>query len=144
MNKRTRVVLFLTRISLGGIFFYAGITKVFNPEWSSAGYLSSAKTFPGFYNWLALSTNIGWVNFLNEWGLTLIGAALILGIFTRYAAYAGVLIMALYYFPILSFPYVGDHSFIVDDHVVYALTLLLLAFLGAGKYWGLDTFRKKA
>lgn len=42
--------LFPLRISLGWLMFYAGITKVLDPSWSSWGYLMSAKTFTGFYH----------------------------------------------------------------------------------------------
>src|SRR3989338_8245125 len=97
-------VLFVLRITIGWYFFYAGITKVLNPDWSAAGYLNNAKTFPEFYQWLASASNIGWVNFLNEWGLTLVGIAFIFGVFTRWASLGGVLLMIMYYFPVLQFP----------------------------------------
>ena len=51
--------------------------------------------------------------------------------------------MALYYLPILNFPYVGDHSFLVDEHVIYALALWLLIKTDAGKYKGMDGKKKK-
>jgi len=139
VNKNLRVPVFLLRISLGWLFFYAGITKVLDSSWSAAGFLSNAKTFSNFYAWFVTPANIGWVNFLNEWGLTLIGVALILGIFTRYASYLGIILMILYYFPGLEFPYIGEHSFIVDEHIIYALALYVLVYLGSGKYWGLDS-----
>ena len=80
------------------------------------------------------------INFLNEWGLTLIGAALILGIFVRFASFCGMVMMILYYFPILSFPYIAPHSYIVDEHVIYALVFLLLAALKAGRVIGLENW----
>lgn len=125
-NTSSRALLAL-RIALGWLFVYAGISHISNPSWSAAGYLSGAKTFPVFYHWLASASNIGWVNFLNEWGLTLVGIALITGIMLRLASYAGILIMALYYLVILNFPYVGDHSFLVDEHIIYILVLCTIA-----------------
>ena len=136
--SRDRIVLFLLRIAMGWLLFYAGITKVLDPAWSAAGYLRGAKTFTGFYQWLAVPANIGWVNFLNEWGLTLIGASLILGIGVRLSGVLGAAIMALYYFPVLQFPRIPPHSYLVDEHVVYALALLLLAALRAGRAFGLE------
>ena len=65
-------------------------------------------------------------------------AALILGAFVRFAGVAGAALMLLYYFPVLDFPSVGTASFIVDQHVIYALVLLLLAVSKSGRYWGLD------
>ena len=130
-------LLFLLRISIGWLFFYAGITKVLDPQWSAGGYLQTAKTFSGFYQWLATPGILPITNFLNEWGLTLLGAALLLGVFVRWAGILGALMMALYYLPILEFPKVGSHSYIVDEHVIYALVLLFLAASGAGKIIGL-------
>lgn len=135
-----KLSLFLLRVALGGLFFYAGVTKIMNPDWSAAGYISSAKMFAPFYQWLASSSIIGWVNLLNEWGLTILGAALILGLFVRWAAIGGIIMMLLYYFVILQFPYVGEHSYIVDEHIVYSLVLLY--FIGAkeSSSWGIDGF----
>ena len=117
--------------------FYAGITNILGPAWTSAGYLGAAKTFPGFYSWFASPANIGWVNFLNEWGLTLIGISLILGLGVRLSSILGVSLMLLYYFPVLEFPKV-EHGLIVDDHIIYAAILLFLAAVRAGRYYGLD------
>lgn len=107
--------------------FYAGITKILNPEWSSAGYLNAAKTFPELYQWLASSEIISITNFFNEWGLTLLGASLILGVGVRLSAPLGALLMLLYYFPVLEFPYIAGNSFIVDEHIIYVVALLVLA-----------------
>ena len=112
MTKNQKIFLFLSRVFLGGLFFYAGITKVLNPDWSAAGYLKSAKTFGGFYTWLAGPDILPITNFLNEWGLTLIGAALVLGVFVRLSSVLGAFLMILYYFPGLEFPYV-EHGFLV-------------------------------
>lgn len=141
--SKGKISVLLLRLAIGWLFFYAGITKILSADWTAAGYLKGAKTFVGMYQWFALPANIGWINFLNEWGLTLIGAALILGVMTRLVSYAGILLMLLYYFPILVFPYAGDHSYIIDDHIIYALVLLFLAVIGAGKYWGLDKYLEK-
>lgn len=135
--------IFLSRIALGVLFFYAGITKVLNPNWSAAGYLNSAKTFPGLYHWFASAGNIGWINFMNEWGLTLIGLALITGLLVRWASLGGILLMILYYLPILQFPYVGEHSFLVDEHIIYITTFFIFITSNAGTFWGLDSLLQK-
>lgn len=141
-KKDSKIALTALRISLGWIMFYAGITKVLNPEWSAAGYLNNAQTFPSFYTWLAGPDVLPIINFLNEWGLTLIGLALILGLYVRVASIAGAILMLLYYFPILSFPHAGDHSLVVDDHIIYVLVFVLLYVFNAGKIYGLDNLRK--
>ena len=133
-----RISLFLLRISLGWLLFYAGITKVVNPEWSSAGYLEGATTFTSFYQWLASPEIIPIVNFLNVWGLTFVGVSLLLGIGVRLSGVLGALLMILYYFPVLEFPYIGQHAYLVDEHIIYALALLVLAKSNVGRFWGLE------
>ena len=131
------------RISLGAYFFYAGVSKVIDPAWSAAGYLNNAQTFPSFYAWLARPDILPLTNLLNEWGLTLIGVSLVLGLFTRIGAVAGVTLMVLYYLPALAFPQVGEHAYIVDDHIIFIFALLLLAATAAGRTWGIDGLIKK-
>ncbi|KKU81320.1 MAG: hypothetical protein UY07_C0021G0025 [Parcubacteria group bacterium GW2011_GWA1_47_8] len=43
----------------------------------------------------------------------------------------------LYYFPVLEFPYIPEHSYLVDEHIIYALAFLSLAALRAGSVWGM-------
>jgi thiosulfate dehydrogenase [quinone] large subunit len=133
------------RVALGGVFLYAGITKIMNPEWSAAGYIEGAKTFSQFYQMLLSPDVLSIVNILNSWGLTLIGVSLIIGLFVRYSALLGALMMLLYFFPELDFPMVGEHSFLVDEHIVYALVLIFLSVVSAGRYFGLDQrfFRRR-
>src|SRR3989338_2380123 len=124
MPQLQKVSLFLLRISLGWVFLYAGITKVLDSGWSAAGYLNNAKTFAGLYQWFANPNLLPIVNFINEWGLTLLGISLILGVFVRLSSIFGIAIMLLYYFPVLEFPYIpGAHAFIVDEHIIYAAIL---------------------
>lgn len=138
METHKNIALFALRIITGWYFFYAGISKVLNPAWSSAGYLSGAKTFPGFFGWLASPANIGWVDFLNEWGLVLVGAALLLGLATRFAAVAGGAMLFLYYLPVLDFPIANTHGYIVDDHIVAIAALCVVSAFRAGRKWGID------
>ncbi|MEK7599391.1 MAG: DoxX family protein [Patescibacteria group bacterium] len=140
MTKFQKLSLFLLRISLGWLMFYAGITKILNPEWSAAGYLKGAKTFVGFYQWLASPGILPIINFVNEWGLTILGVSLILGIGVRLSSILGAALMLLYYFPVLDFPYPNPHSYLVDEHIIYALALLLFASLRAGRIWGLENW----
>lgn len=130
--------LFLLRVSLGWMIFYAGITKILNPEWTAAGYLNNAKTFPTLFQWFASPEMIGATNFFNEWGLTLIGVSLILGILVRSASFFGIILMLLYYFPVLTWPMIGAHSYIIDEHIIYALVFAYFIYAAPGKVWGLD------
>jgi thiosulfate dehydrogenase [quinone] large subunit len=149
LSRPTRILLGLIRFSLGWLYFYAGITKLVNPDWSAQGYLLGAKQFTGFYHALASPALLPFVNFLNQWGLTLLGLSLMLGIGIRLSAPLGALLMLLYYLP-QSFPQLSATSYVVDEHVIYACALLLLATLRAGhtsggaladRFWGLPLLR---
>lgn len=124
----TAIKLSLTalRVGLGWLFFYAGIIKVLDPAWSAAPYLARAQTFPEFFLRLASPENIGWVNFVNEWALVLIGFALLVGVEVRLASLLGGILMFLYWLPVLNFPLIGEHSFIIDEHIIYLLALGVL------------------
>ena len=139
MSKYQKISLFVLRLSVGWMFFYAGITKVVNPEWSAAGYLSGAKMFLGFYGWLLSPNILPTVNLVNEWGLTLLGISLILGIGVRLSSVLGALLMSLYYVP-LGFPHPNPHSYIVDEHIIYLAILLYFATIRAGRVWGLENW----
>ncbi|MDA1060356.1 MAG: DoxX family protein [bacterium] len=142
MKKHEKQALTFLRVLIGWLIFYAGLSKVLNPDWTAAGFLNGAENFSEIYGWFAKPGNIGWVDFLNQWGQLAIGLGLITGTFTRLASYAGILLMALYYFPSLDFPYIG-HGMIVDEHIVYIGVLVVLAEFNAGQYWGLDKGLKK-
>lgn len=138
MTKSQRVSLFLLRFAMGWMMFYAGITKILNPKWSALGYINNASTFPEFYKLLVSPQTLPVINFLNEWGLLLIGISLMLGVFVRLSSVFAALLMLLYYFPILKFPIVGEHSYIIDDHIIYALVFLFFAAVKAGRIFGLE------
>ena len=140
MTQSHKVTLFLLRIATGWLMLYAGVTKLLDPEWSAAGYLTGAKMFTAFFQSLTNPSVLPVVNFVNEWGLTLLGISLILGIGVRLSSILGGVLMLLYYFPILDFPYPNPHSYIVDEHVIYALLLFFFAAVRAGRVWGLEAW----
>lgn len=140
LMKTSDNLIVLLRFSLGWLFAYAGLTKILDPAWSSAGYLTGAKTFGTFYQWLASPGILPAMNVINEWALLLLGVSLIFGIFVRLSSILGAVLMALYYFPVLDFPYVGKNYFLIDEHVVFAVALLLLADARAGRVWGLENW----
>ncbi len=137
MNKYAKNSLALLRASLGWLMLYAGLEKLLDPSWSAAGYLNNAATFPGLFHWFAQPGILPVINFVNEWGLTLLGISLILGLFVRLSSILGAGLMLLYYFPVLNFPHIPPHSFIVDEHIIYALVLAYFAAAQAGKHYSL-------
>ena len=89
----------LLRIAIGWHFLYEGIVKLQMGDWSASGYLSGA-VGPVADTYHSLASNailMPWVNFLNIWGLILIGTCLMLGLSTRFAAFCGMTLLALYY-----------------------------------------------
>lgn len=138
MSTSQRIALLIARIALGGLFFYAGLTKLLDPAWSAAGYIASAQHFTALYAWLGSPAILPLVNVLNAWGLTLLGISLILGAFVRISASLGIVIMLLYYL-VLDFPYPNEHAFIIDEHIVYAAVLVILIAFKVGRVWGLDS-----
>ena len=67
MTQAQKISLFLLRIVLGWMYLYAGVTKIFGPEWSAAGYLKNAKTFSAFYQWLASPGMLPLTNFVPDY-----------------------------------------------------------------------------
>ncbi len=141
------------RVLIGWHFLYEGMVKLVNPNWSSVGYLlDSEGIFKGFFTWLASSESmLAVVDFVNIWGLILIGLALILGLFEKPALWGGIVLLALYY---LSHPpFVGlkyglptEGSYLIVNKVLIELVamVVLLLFPTAHRI-GLERiiFRKK-
>jgi thiosulfate dehydrogenase [quinone] large subunit len=140
MTGTQKWLLILLRLALGGLFFYSGLTKVLDPAWSAGGYLAGAHHLTAFYDWLANPAILPIVNHLNSWGQLLLGASLLLGFWVRLSSALGALLMILYYLP-LNFPQPDAHSYIVDQHLIYALALLILGAWQAGRFWGWDARR---
>ncbi len=144
MTNFQKFSILILRIALGFLMFYAGITKVMDLSWSAAGYIKGAKAFIPFYNFLLSPSVLPIINFINEWGLTLLGISLIFGVFVRLSSTLGIVLMILYYLPILKFPYVGDNSYLVDEHIIYSSVLLLFIVFNAGKVFGFDGWLSKS
>jgi thiosulfate dehydrogenase [quinone] large subunit len=134
------------RVLIGWHFFYEGIAKLTNPYWTSAGYLAESQWwFSGlFYSLATNSSVLGVVDFLNSWGLVLIGLGLMLGCLTRAATIGGVVLLALYYIaapPFAGYTYAmpAEGSYLVVNKVLIELTamVVLLAF-PTGMLFGLD------
>jgi len=140
--------LVVLRMLIGWHLLYEGITKVINPYWTSAGYLSDSKwIFSGlFTSIVANPTVLKSVDFLNEWGLIAIGIGLIAGLLTRAATIAGIVLLCLYYVanpPFLGYQYsmpTEGSYLIVNKTLIEAAALFVLAFFPTGEKIGLDIF----
>ena len=140
--------LVLLRILIGWHMLYEGIAKLLTPNWTSASFLKESQwILSGFSNWIISNDGVlRVVDFMNTWGLIAIGIGLILGIFTRLAAYAGAFLLLIYYMnnpPMIgleySLPSEGNYL-IVSKTLIEAAALLLLGGFPTGKVFGLDIF----
>lgn len=144
-NLQLLLLIFL-RVVIGWHFLYEGLAKLLNPYWSSAGYLIESKwIFSGFFKTIAACPPaLKTVDFLNTWGLMVIGLALILGVLDRAACLAGAVFLFLYY--ISTPPFVGysysipqEGSYvIVNKNLVELGALLVLAAFPTGRNIGLE------
>ena len=139
-----RYIWALTRISLGWIFLWAFMDKMFGlghetpsaKSWLNGGnptkgFLSGAVgPFAGIYHDIA---GAGLVNVLFMAGLFAIGVALLLGIAMWPACIAGAGMVVLMWSASLP----PANNLFMDDHIIYALVLIGLAATGAGTTLGL-------
>ena len=145
--------LVILRVFIGWHFLYEGVAKIYNPYWTSAGYLSESKwLFSDLF--LSLAANpliLKIVDVMNMWGLVAIGLGLIVGCLTRIAGIGGIFLLFLYY--IANPPFIGyryslptEGSYlIVNKNLVELCALAVLTVFPTGTIIGLDRllFRKK-
>ena len=144
-QKATRYVLAGLRLALGWVFLWAFIDKLFGLGFASPaknawidggsptkGFLGNAVSgpFEGFYHSFA---GAAWADWLFMIGLAGIGIALIAGIGMRIAAVAGSVLLVAMWSAVLP----PENNPFMDDHLVYAGVLVLLALTAAGNTLGL-------
>ena len=146
LNKYQSRSLVALQILIGWHFFYEGLAKLLNPYWSSASYLSEAEWWLGdFFRDLAASQSaVATIDFLNAWGLTLIGLALFLGLLTRPALVAGMVLLLLYYvaappLPAYTYAMPAEGSYLVVNKVLIELVAMAVLFVfPTNRLFGLD------
>lgn len=99
-----RYGLVLLRVFIGWHFLYEGVLKLYNPSWTSKGYLLSASILKPFFIWLADASRISIIDTLNIVGLIAVGASLLVGIKVRWGCIGGILLLLLYYLAHPPFP----------------------------------------
>jgi thiosulfate dehydrogenase [quinone] large subunit len=138
-----RYLLAGIRLALGWVFLWAFLDKAFGlgfatpseRSWINGGsptngFLGSAEgPFSGFYHSIAGS---GVADALFMAALLGVGVALLLGIGMRIAAGAGALLTVMMWTAVLP----PTTNPFMDDHLVYAAILIVLALLGAGTTLG--------
>ncbi|WP_182380123.1 hypothetical protein [Nocardioides sp. WS12] len=92
--------------------------------------------FKGFYNSIA---GAAWADTLFMLALLGIGLALTLGAAMRLAAGSGALLYVMMWTVVLP----PENNPVIDDHLLGAITLVVLALVGAGATWGLGARLEK-
>lgn len=150
-QKWQQGALVALRILIGWHFLYEGLHKLIHPEWSALGFLANAQwIFSGVGEWIVSNaTVLNIVDTMNTWGLILIGLGLILGLFTRLASIAGVVLLLLYY--LFNPPFIGvaltspmeGNYLMVNKTLIEAVMLLYIAVTPLATRFGLDSLRPK-
>ena len=156
--SKEQIVWIFLRLSMGFIFFWAFLDKLFGlgrataPDKSwlaggspTAGFLQNAVTgpFADFYHKLAGNPVVDWLFML---GLLFVGLALISGIGVKIAGYSGALIFLLMY--TAGFIPPKNNPFL-DEHIIYIIIMIGIAItesgqtLGLGKWWASIRFIKR-
>ncbi len=144
-HRAYRYTMAATRLAMGWVFLWPFLDKMFGlghetvsaKSWvnggsPTSGFLGKGTSGPlaSFYQGMA---GAAWADWLFMAGLLGIGVALLLGVALRPAAASGALLMVLMWSAVLP---PANNPFL-DDHLVYALVLVLLALAGAGRTLGL-------
>jgi thiosulfate dehydrogenase (quinone) large subunit len=150
------IAITVLRVLVGWHFLYEGLSKLTAPAFTAAGYLKQAKgPLAGTFHSLAANPDmLANANLITMWGLTLVGAFLILGLFTRLASLAGIAFVLMFY--LAAPPWIGyfyaiptEGSYlIVNKNLVEVAALAVIFFTGSGRFAGLDRilsglFRRK-
>ena len=149
INKTQTIALSVLRVLIGWHFLYEGMVKVVNPQWSAYSFLNgSAGPFSGFFQLLASNdTVLQTVDLLNEWGLVLIGFSLIVGLFSKWSALAGIFLLGFYYLshpPFIGIPAsnVEGNYLIVNENLIEIAALWVLYLFQTQKVYGLERIIK--
>ncbi len=140
------------RVLIGWHFLYEGLVKLFStPAWTAKSYLlGSVGPFSGIFKAMASgSTMLLVINYLNIWGLILIGLSLFTGLFTRPFKLFGIAMLLLYYlaYPpfssvVINTPVEGSY-WIVNKNLIELAALFVLYLFPSSNITGLDRFIKK-
>lgn len=149
-------VIAVLRVAMGFVFMWPFLDKLFGLGYSTAsdkswisggsptkGFLSGVDVGP-FQSLFQSFAGAWWANILFMAALFAIGLALILGVALRLAAAAGSLLLVMMWaasWPMAQFTSAGEATRstnpFLDDHLVYAVVLVVLVIIGAGNYFGL-------
>jgi len=131
--------LTLLRVYTGVFFVYYGFGKIRNPDFADGltrfvtGNLEKCYGFMRPFLESVVLPNNELFGFLVSWGEFLVGAALIIGLATRYASIAGALMVAAFWFT------KGQGFLSSQNHdAIWFMIFVVLAAVHAGRVHSLD------
>lgn len=129
------------RLVMGGMIFFAGISKLTGDPFDASGYLvhgvDSASPVSGLYAEIAATPwLLEFTNFVIPTTQVLIGLALIFGGFVRLAALGGALQMIMFYLG----GWEGDWLAFFDNTLIYMVVFLAIGAFAAGRIVGIDRY----
>lgn len=136
--------LLAMRIGMGWILLQGALTKIFNPSWTAAGYLSNVPSGNPFTAYWGLMAGNPLVDQLVIWGLLLTGICLMVGAFTRLSVFSASIMMMLFWASSLEggilqgFPVA--HGWVINSDIVYVILMVAAAEFGAGRILGVDAY----
>lgn len=136
-GQYAKIALVSLRIIMGWLFFFSGITKVLDPEWTATGYLMHAipEENPFGSLWPILA-EMPLIDISVQIGLTLVGLGIIFGAFTRWSAFWASVMMLFFWASSLPL----ENGLLIDEHIVYIAVLVTLSAVRAGRIAGLDPY----
>ena len=146
LSRGPMIAITVLRVLGGWHFLYEGLTKLTAASWTSAGYLKQARgPFAELFRGLAGNPNmLANADLVTMWGLTIVGACLILGLLTRLASLAGIGFILMFY--LATPPFIGYFYSIPSEgsYLIVNKNLVEIAALGvifatrSGLFAGLD------
>jgi thiosulfate dehydrogenase (quinone) large subunit len=161
-SPAAQVAIALLRVAVGFIFLWAFLDKFFGLGYATPsekawihggsptnGFLSNVAVGP-FESFFHSIAGTWWANTLFMLGLFAIGASLILGVAMKITMFAGPLLLVMMWsaeWPMAQFTSAGKPTSsanpFLDDHLIYALVIIVLALIGAGRVYGLGNWWAK-
>lgn len=151
MKKYSTCLLTGLRIIVGWHFLYEGLAKLISTDWSAKMYLMGSRwILSDFFHWMASSPEImKVVDFLNIWGLILVGLLLFIGLFVRWSSVIGSILLLLYFIAYPPIPgytlgAVTEGSYLwVNKTLVEFFILIVFITLPAEFFYGTDRWIKR-
>ena len=166
----SNLFLGLLRLALGWTFLWGALDKMFglgfdtcrteegaidtmcdaaffaggSPTWGYLNFGTQGSKTAGLFTWLATDNpgDIGVADFLYLGALLIAGITFILGIAMRLGTFAGAGLMVSIYLASSVWPQFNPF---LNENLIYALVMIALAAVGAGRYLGLaDTWRNSS